>query len=93
MAQLVLFTSLHTVHKLSEKIDGNERFKDLEDVFLNSLLDWYMMMFGDNPNRMVVEVDTIEWVLLIGFTFLVNIVNLNLLISIIGDTFEKVQST
>ena len=52
-----------------------------------------MMMFGDNPNRMVVEVDTIEWVLLIGFTFLVNIVNLNLLISIIGDTFEKVQST
>ena len=30
---------------------------------------------------------------LLSFAFLVNIVNLNLLISIIGDTFEKVQST
>lgn len=90
MAQLILFTSLHTVHKLSEMYDGNERFLGLENVFLNSFLDFYMLMFGDNPNRMLVTVDTIEWVLLFGFTFLVNIVNLNLLISIIGDTFEKV---
>lgn len=48
-------------------------------------------MFGDNPKRHTL--DAIQWALLVAFTFLVNVLNLNLLISIIGDTFEQVQST
>lgn len=55
-----------------------------------SFLDYYMLMFGSNP--ILKTVDGVEWCLLIGFTFLVNVLNLNLLISIIADTFEKVQS-
>ena len=58
---------------------------------MDELLEYYMIMFGNNPQ--VSKLDTVQWVLLISFTLLVNILNLNLLISIIGDTFEKVQST
>lgn len=50
-----------------------------------------MIMFGNNPSKS--DLDGISWALLIGFTFLVNVLNLNLLISIIGDTFSQVQST
>ena len=48
----------------------------------------YMILFGSNPN--FAEFEWFQWVLLIGFTFLMNIMNLNLLISIIGATFDKV---
>ena len=66
-------------------------FVKMENIFLTSLLEYYMIMFGDNPNKKFLN--GIQWVFLIAFTFLVNVLNLNLLISIIGDTFEKVQST
>ena len=88
IAQLILFTSLSSVHKLSEKFNGNEKYVKMDNIFLRSFLDYYMIMFGDNPKKILL--DNIQWFLLIGFTFLVNVVNLNLLISIIGDTFEKV---
>lgn len=90
LAQLILFASLTSAYVLSEKFQGNEEFKESKQIFMYSFLDYYMLMFGSNP--VLSTVDGVEWCLLIGFTFLVNVLNLNLLISIIADTFEKVQS-
>ena len=91
MAQILLFAGLSSAQKLTEKFEGNESYVKMENIFLTSLLEYYMIMFGDNPNKKFLN--GIQWVFLIAFTFLVNVLNLNLLISIIGDTFEKVQST
>lgn len=89
-AQLILFASLTSAYKLNEKFSGNKDYEKMDGIFLYSFLDYYMLMFGSNP--VLPKLDSVQWVLLIGFTFLVNVLNLNLLISIIADTFEKVQS-
>lgn len=91
IAQMLLFASLTSAQKLTEKFSGNEQYKKLETVYFDTFLEYYMLMFGDNPNKSTLDV--IQWALLIGFTFLVNVMNLNLLISIIGDTFAQVQAT
>ena len=88
IAQILLFSSLTSTQKLTEKFAGNEKFQDEKLIFINSFLDYYMIMFGNNPSKD--DLDNIGWALLIGFTFLVNVLNLNLLISIIGDTFSQV---
>lgn len=88
IAQMLLFASLTSAQKLTEKFSGNEKYKELETVYFDSFLEYYMLMFGDNPDKKTLDV--IQWALLIGFTFLVNVMNLNLLISIIGDTFAQV---
>lgn len=83
---MLLFAGLTTAKKLTEKFNGNEKFQNLDNVYLDSFLEYYMLMFGDIPKK--TSLDSITWTLLIGFTFLVNILNLNLLISIIGNTFS-----
>ena len=90
IAQLLLFAALTSAYKLTEKFQGNEDYIKDENIFIYSFLDYYMLMFGSNP--ILTKLDGVQWALLIGFTFLVNVLNLNLLISIIADTFEKVQS-
>ena len=90
MAQILMFASLQCVYKLSERNQGSKLYNG-DSAFLNSFLEHYMIMFGQNPP--LSDLDSIRWVLLIAFTFLLNVLNLNLLISIIGDTFAKVQST
>ena len=49
-----------------------------------------MIMFGSYP--VLDELDVYQWCLLVSFTFLLNVLNLNLLISIIGATFDRVTS-
>ena len=49
-----------------------------------------MFIFGQYPNPD--SMTWIKWVILNIFLILVNIVSLNLLISIIGDTYDKVQA-
>lgn len=91
VAQMLLFAGLSSAQKLSEKFSGNKLYQDQDSIYVDSFLEYYMIMFGDNPQKK--SLDNIQWALLIGYTFLVNVLNLNLLISIIGDTFEQVQST
>lgn len=91
IAQILLFASLNSVNTMQEKFSGNELYKDQKNIFFSSFLDYYMIMFGDLPKRP--NLDSVQYCLLLSFAFLVNIVNLNLLISIIGDTFAKVQAT
>jgi len=49
-----------------------------------------MFIFGQFPKPD--EMMWFEWVILNIFLILVNIVSLNLLISIIGDTYDRVQA-
>jgi len=49
-----------------------------------------MFIFGQYPKPD--DMMWLEWVILNCFLILVNIVSLNLLISIIGDTYDKVQA-
>lgn len=51
----------------------------------------YMILFGSNPTYS--DLTQYQWSLFVGFTFLLNVMNLNLLISIIGATFDKVQQS
>lgn len=47
-------------------------------------------MFGENPE--LKDMPTAEWYLYVGGTIVVNTVALNLLISIIGETFSNVMT-
>lgn len=52
----------------------------------------YQTVFGENLELDPSSKYTIEWILYIFFTVLINIVLLNLLISIISEDYERVQS-
>ena len=48
-----------------------------------------MIVFGTKPT--IESDDTLRWAILVGYLFFVNIINLKLLVSIIGETFAKQQ--
>lgn len=74
---LLIFTSLNYI----------EPYKKM--FFVEHLLDQYMILYGNLPNPKQNE----QWVLFIFFSIFMNILMLNLLISILGNTFDQVQST
>lgn len=51
----------------------------------------YATLFGENPN--IESMHYLDWIIYLAFTMLLNIVSLNLLISIISNTFDKVQES
>ena len=48
-----------------------------------------MLVFGVKPK--IESDETLRWALVVAFMFLVNIINLKLLISMIGETFTRQQ--
>ena len=53
---------------------------------------FYMLVFGENPygdGKMAAN----QWIIFVMFTFLVNIVAFNLLIAILSNTYDNVQSS
>ena len=48
-----------------------------------------MIVFGTKPK--IETNDSLRWAILVTYLFLINIINLKLLISIIGETFAKQQ--
>ena len=82
-----MFSTLMTMYKNAEY--------DPKIVKDNTLLanagEFYMILFGENPN--ILRLSPERCFLLIMFTFLINIMTLNLLIAIIGDTFDRILST
>lgn len=64
-----------------------------ETSFLMNLGLQYQIMFGENTELGFKERDIIRWFLYSSFTILMCIVMLNLLISIISDDYDRVQST
>jgi len=65
--------------------------KDKKDMHIDSLsLGMYQVMFGENPD--LTKSPRFDWFIYICFTLMVNVVALNLLISIIGETFGNVSA-
>lgn len=60
--------------------------------FGTNFLNQYTVLFGENPEIPDGSNSPIRWGLYISFTILMNIVMLNLLISIISDSYDQVQS-
>lgn len=52
----------------------------------------YQLIFGENISEDLESQYAIQWFLYIFFTLLINIVLLNLLISIISDDYDRVQA-
>lgn len=50
-------------------------------------------MFGENPDIDKLKNDSIYFINYFGFSLIVNIVSLNLLIAVISNTFDSVQSS
>lgn len=53
----------------------------------------YQIMLGENPNPNEDLTSRTHWIIYFGYTLLVNIVSLNLLISVISNTFDCVQAS
>jgi hypothetical protein len=50
----------------------------------------YMVLFGDNPDT--TNLSTVKWIILFFQTVFINIVMLNLLISVIMNSFDRMKS-
>jgi hypothetical protein len=94
---VVMFTVMHYA-VIRDQIERN-RGEPLDDgepqilEFSNILGGQYQTIFGENPELKMEEKYTEVFVLYLLFTLIVNIVLLNLLISIIGDNYDRVLTT
>ena len=77
MAFTVMFSMMEFMNR-NETSRTNNHYNDWIDNFL----DQYYVIFGDNPE--LDNLTLIQNTLYFGYTFVINIVNLNLLIAIIG---------
>jgi hypothetical protein len=48
---MFLFAGLSSAQKLTEKFNGTKEYQKLDYIYINSLLEFYMIMFGDNPKK------------------------------------------
>ena len=62
-------------------------------VITKLFVNQYEMMFGENPGIEELQKSRIYFINYFGFTLIVNIVSLNLLIAVISNTFDLVQSS
>lgn len=62
-------------------------------VILELFINQYEIMFGENPDIDDLKHSRIYFFNYFGFTLIVNIVSLNLLIAVISNTFDCVQSS
>jgi len=74
-----------------EQVQQAESVATSSTNFLREIGDSYQMLYGENPaaDRM----SWLHWSIYFGFTLLLNVVSLNLLISIISNTYDKVQQS
>lgn len=93
--QMLMFATLSTVGKISD-INFNNHYENDEEktgseIMFGELFDTVMIIFGYKSK--MEEGRAIQWAMLILYSFLVYIVNIKLLISILGETYSKMQVT
>jgi hypothetical protein len=89
MITMMLMTITFAMVDLS--LDREEAFENkvgLSEGFGGNFLTQYTVLFGENPEIKEGSNMVIRWGLYIAFTILMNIVMLNLLISIISDSYD-----
>ena len=84
---VVLLTTVNS-QLIKEEIPDDFDFKQ---HYLRSIQKQYQLIWGENPDGS--EMSSLEWVAYLVFTIIINIVALNLIITLIGETFDEVQST
>ena len=95
---LILMTFGNAMLILSEGREEN-LYKDYFEIdFLNVVLNQYELSLGefDTEERFISAKeggDTIAWIMFVGATMITQIMFLNMLIAIMGDTFERVTET
>ena len=77
MAFTVMFSMMEFMNR-----NETSRTKNHYNDWIDNFLDQYYVIFGDNPE--LDNLTLIQNTLYFGYTFVINIVNLNLLIAIIG---------
>ena len=88
ITQITLFAILSKTSQITLLTHGMFDEEKSIPTFHGELGTQYMIMFGSYP--VLDELDAYQWWSLVSFTFLLNVLNLNLLISIIGATFDRV---
>ena len=78
----ILYLFVTTISLSRYVINGQKEFDEI-------LKESYQLLFGENPDK---NDSTGQWVMYIVSSNLVVIVGLNLLISIVSDNYEKVQT-
>ena len=82
--------SMSVLH-LVVKRTGEDYHNNIDKVgFSFSLREIYQQTFGENPD---VDIDLIQFIVYIISTLFLNIVTMNLLISIISETYDRVTMT
>ena len=87
----MIFALLSKTNILTANSHGVLEDNELIPSFNEELGRWYMVLFGSYPS--LDDLDWYHWCLLVTFTFMLNVLNLNLLISIIGATFDRVTQS
>lgn len=78
---LLSFTIMFSMLEFMNRNETSRKANHAND-FINNFLDQYYVIFGDNPE--LGDLTSIQRLLYVAYTFVINIVNLNLLIAIIG---------
>lgn len=88
--QILLFATLNSIKQLADIYeDESEQATGYQVLRANSFNQLMLILGGPKPQ--IKYDDTIRWALYIAYAFLMNIVNMKLLISVIGETYAKHQ--
>lgn len=82
---IIIFTLMRYIRTYDSSLETKRIF----GLFINQ----YEIMFGENPSDQDLVNSNTFFYNYIGFTCIVNIVSLNLLIAVISNTFDSVQSS
>lgn len=91
--QVLMFATLKGVAKISNLNFNNDYENEDEDegseIMLKELFGAVMILFGYKSKMENARV--VQWALLCTYSFLIYLINMKLLISIIGETYTKMQ--
>lgn len=88
---MLLIIFLMAVVNCVHDIDGSPRNDHVWSGLPKYVSEYYLVMFGENPNPK--KISNIQWIMYIVFSFLVNIISLNLLIAILSNTYDQVMTS
>ena len=89
----ILMTFANALLILSETRDDPLYTNYFSIAFINAVMNQYMLSLGefDTENFKLDGADPLVWMVFIGTTFITQITFLNMLIAIMGDTFDRVS--
>ena len=90
IAQILLFAILSSILEMSDMYAGIIEKKEGEEILGDNVFNEIMVIIG-GPKAEIRSGDQLRWALFMIYAILMNVVNMKLLISMIGETFAKYQ--